>query len=42
MVGRRDQVSQVEKSSQRDDARAKWIDANDDKIVEVLAFSDPR
>lgn len=41
-TGRSDRVSPVGKSFKSEDARARWIDVHDHKIVKVLAFSDPQ
>lgn len=42
MVDRRDNVVVVEKKFKTEAARTKWLEKNDDDVVEVLAFSDPQ
>lgn len=39
---RTDQVKPVEKTFKTEAARTKWLDKNDAKVVEVLAYSDPQ
>lgn len=39
---RTDQVKADEKSFKTEAARAKWLEKNDEKVVEVLAYSDPQ
>jgi hypothetical protein len=41
-VDRQWNVVTREKSFKTADARAKWLDKNEDKVNEVLAFSDPQ
>lgn len=41
-VDRRWNVVTKEKSFKSAEARAEWLDKNEDKVNEVLAFSDPQ